>query len=263
MQMTAQQVFEMLPRVRNKAITGTPDPAFPHAVVVPFATYAPWMGDPAFLRLYGQVREHTLVDLYRCWELWQLVPQLASLSGDILEVGVWRGGTGCLMAHRASEAGARKRVHLCGTFGAGKAGRAATTDRGGEHADTSVDQVRALMKATGAGNVELHKGMFPEETGAALEGLEFSLCHIDVDAYQSAGDVLDWVWPRLQVGGVVVFDDYGFYGCEGVTRLVAERAATPGCLTLHNLNGHAVMLKTQATAASPAPRAKKPRARKK
>ena len=72
----------------------------------------------------------------------------------------------------------------------------------------------------------------------------FCLCHIDVDVYDSALHVLEWVWPRMPVGGVVVFDDYGFSSCTGVTQLVNDRMAQRGALTLHNLNGHAVIVKT-------------------
>lgn len=42
----------------------------------------------------------------------------------------------------------------------------------------------------------------------------------------------------------MVFDDYGFLGCEGVTRFCDEFRACPGLVFLHNLNGHAVFVKT-------------------
>jgi len=64
-----------------------------------------------------------------------------------------------------------------------------------------------------------------------------------VDVYQSAKDVFDWAWPRLARGGIVVFDDYGFRSCEGATRLVEEQRGHPDRVTLHNLNGHAVVVK--------------------
>jgi O-methyltransferase len=44
--------------------------------------------------------------------------------------------------------------------------------------------------------------------------------------------------PRLVRGAVVVFDDYGFYGCEGVTRMVDEFVAqNSGYRFLHNPMG--------------------------
>src|SRR5438045_1746596 len=39
----------------------------------PWATYAPWNADSDFIATYNAIKSHTLVDLYRCWELWTLV----------------------------------------------------------------------------------------------------------------------------------------------------------------------------------------------
>ena len=95
----------------------------------------------------------------------------------------------------------------------------------------------------GLDNVELLEGIFPDETGDRIAGETFRLCHCDVDVYESAKGVLDWVWPRLSPGGVVVFDDYGFPACPGVTKLVDEQRMRDDRLVLHNLNGHGILVK--------------------
>jgi O-methyltransferase len=213
--------------------------------ILPNATYAPWLKDADFQAAFAQIRDHTLVDHFRCYELWQLVEQTSRLRGDILEVGVWRGGTGCLMARRAQMLGSSARIVLCDTFaGVVKAGANDSAYRGGEHADTSLETVRDLAGAMDLANIETLTGIFPEETGHRVATRTFSLCHIDVDVYQSGLDVLKWVWPRMPIGGVVIYDDYGFATCDGITRLVNERYLQEGAVTLHNLNGHAVVIKT-------------------
>lgn len=149
------------------------------------------------------------------------------------------------MAVKAKLMGMQSKVYLADTFsGVVKAGENDPSYRGGEHADTSVDYILKAKDALGLDNVELLVGIFPEATAAPVENTRFSLCHIDVDVYSSAADVLDWVWPRLQIGGVVVFDDYGTIETAGMTRLVNERMDTPNSVIMHNLNGHAVMVKT-------------------
>ncbi|MBK7432753.1 MAG: hypothetical protein IPI66_01930 [Chitinophagaceae bacterium] len=45
------------------------------------------------------------------------------------------------------------------------------------------------------------------------------------------------------IGGVVVFDDYGFHTCTGVTKLVEEYRKHADRVIIHNLNGHALMIK--------------------
>ena len=218
---------------------------FSHSIVIPHASYSPWLNSAAFAAAYDKIRLNTMVDIYRCYELWSLVGQLAQLEGDIIEVGVWRGGTGCLMAHQAQSRWTEKRVFLCDTFaGVVKTGGNDAYYQGGEHSDTSAEIVKELALNLGLENIELLQGIFPEDTADKVADRKFCLCHIDVDVYQSALDVLNWVWPRLAVGGVVVYDDYGFKTCDGITRLVNERIPKVGALTIHNLNGHALTIKT-------------------
>lgn len=218
------------------------DPASPEMVhhrVLPFATYSPWLSDSQFQEASQKVQGHTLVDPYRRHELWSLAKQSRKVPGCILEVGVWRGGTGALMAAAAPE----KLVHLADTFeGVVKAGERDPGYKGGEHADTSERIVEELLASMGISNARLHRGMFPEDTGGQVEG-PVALLHCDVDVYESAKGVVEWCLPRLSSGGVMVFDDYGFHGCEGVARYCSELAGHPGLIFAHNLNGHAIFFK--------------------
>src|SRR6188474_90604 len=70
----------------------------------PSANYAPWQGDISFMNIYNQIKGNTLVDIYRCYELWQLVKKIHNINPDaaILEVGVWRGGTAGIMSKQLS-----------------------------------------------------------------------------------------------------------------------------------------------------------------
>ena len=217
-------------------------PEIRHARVLPYASYAPWTNDVDFLATYARVSEHTLVDIYRLYELWQLARQLDEVEGDFLEVGVWQGGSGCLLGLASRREG--RRIFLADTFaGVVKVGVQDTRYRGGEHADTAVEQVTELLRTNGLEQVQVLVGMFPEHNAEQV-GDKLSLLHIDVDVYESARDILQWALPRLVRGSVVVFDDYGFHGCEGVTRMVNEFVAGNFDFRfLHNLNGHAVLVR--------------------
>lgn len=215
-----------------------------HSVVIPEAFVSPWKVDKEFQNVYSQIKAFTTVDIYRCYELWHLLGQVVHLNGDILEVGVWRGGTGCLLAAKAAKHNMNAKVFLCDTFkGVVKAGEFDNFYKGGEHADTSKDVVARLASNLGLENVQILEGIFPEETARFIEENKFRLCHIDVDVYQSAKDVVEWIWPRLQVGGIIVFDDYGFHHCQGITWLVDDLSLKDDFFTIHNLNGHAIILK--------------------
>jgi len=219
------------------------DPASPsilHSRIVPTATYSPWLSDKQFLAIYEDVKEHTLVDVYRCYELWMLAKSVAQIPGSILEVGVWRGGTGAVLA----AASPLKAVYLADTFcGVVKASAKDTRYHGGEHADTSRAEVECLLRSLRVTNFILLEGIFPEETAHQVAG-PIALLHSDVDVYESTRDVVEWALPRLSLSGVMVFDDYGFSGCEGVTRYVDElRESNHDLFFIHNLNGHAILIK--------------------
>ena len=228
-----------LPFVRGQAVRSGE-----HEMAYPISTYAPWQTDEEFQRVYQVAKRNTLVDVWRCYELWGLLSELREIPGGVLEVGVWRGGTGAILAARAKALGLEEPVVLCDTWeGVVKTGELDVYYEGGEHSDTSRATVEGLMRRLGLSNVELLKGIFPEQTGAAIADRTFRLCHIDVDVYQSAKDVFDWSWNRLSPGGVVVFDDYGFAACLGVTRFVQEQRMLEDRLVLHNLNGHGLVVK--------------------
>jgi O-methyltransferase len=228
-----------LPLVRSEAVRSGA-----HGMAYPISTYAPWLADAAFQKVYRQVKRNTLVDIWRLYELWTLVSELADIPGSILEVGVWRGGSGALMAARAAAAGIDDPVFLCDTWtGVVKTGAVDTYYQDGKHADTSRELVEALVGRLSLHNVQLLEGVFPDATAAQIAERRFRLCHIDVDVYQSAHDVFRWAWPRLSPGGVVVFDDYGFPACPGVTQFVDEQRGLSDRLVLHNLNGHGLIVK--------------------
>ncbi|ADB53873.1 TylF/MycF/NovP-related O-methyltransferase [Conexibacter woesei] len=228
-----------LPFVRTEAVRSGA-----HEMAYPISTYAPWQSDQEFQQVYGAVKRNTLVDVWRCHELWSLLAELREVPGAIIEVGVWRGGTGALMASRAKRLGITDSVYLCDTWtGVVKTSAVDTYYRDGRHDDTSRPIVEQLVSRMALDNVRLLQGMFPEETADQVTDGTFRLCHIDVDVYQSAKDVLEWAWPKLSPGGVVVFDDYGCPATPGVTKLVDEQRMHDDRLVIHNLNGHGLVLK--------------------
>lgn len=217
----------------------------PYGAIITGATYSPWAADSAFMKTFDEIQPNTLVDLYRCYNLWSLVEQTGKLEGALLEVGVWRGGTGALIARRAKLSGISEPVFLCDTFsGVVKASDKDSYYTGGEHSDASRADVEELAcRRMRLDNVRIVEGIFPECASPAMDSARFRFCHIDVDVYQSANDILEWLWDRLVVGGIVVYDDYGFPRTSGITKHVDEQRKLPDRFYLYNLNGHGVVIK--------------------
>jgi O-methyltransferase len=229
-----------LPLVRRDAVRSGS-----HTTIYPTLTYSPWRADASFQRVWKAVRKNTLVDEWRCWELWSLLGDLRNVPGGIIEVGVWRGGSGALMAARCAELGIEDPVHLCDTWkGIVKTTAEDPYYHDGKHDDTSKAIVEELVARIGvADRVRLLQGIFPDDTADQVETDAFRLVHIDVDVYQGAKDVFDYAWPRLSQNGVVVFDDYGCAATPGVTKFVEEQRGLDDRLVIHNANGHALVIR--------------------
>ena len=145
-----------------------------HSLIIPSATYSPWLDDQDFQQILELVSNNTLVDTYRLWELYQISLQLREVDGDVLEVGVWRGGSGALIANLI--ASQNKTIYLADTFrGVVQAGESDSVYIGGEHKDTSVEIVDELFMTMGLKNYRKLIGEFPRETSHELISTKLSM----------------------------------------------------------------------------------------
>jgi O-methyltransferase len=211
-----------------------------HGMKVPNADlyrplFSPWEGEPSFEKDYQLIRDHTLCSRDRCYVLKMTLSQALLNEGDVFECGVFRGGTALLEAitlDANSDGRVGKKLHLFDSF-RGMPDSAPGIDRikGGDLGTTSVENVAALLKNFPF--AEIHAGFIPQ-TFSDLQVSKICWAHIDVDIYQSVHDCIDYIYPKLTPGGVMIFDDYGFPSCPGARRAVDEAFASlpevPLCL---------------------------------
>jgi O-methyltransferase len=202
---------------------------------------SPWLTDKDFSKIYNSIRKHTLVDRVRCYHLYLLIHQIKKVPGDILEVGTWRGGTAGIFTQLLPD----KLVYLADTFKGVVKASEWEHYKDKAHADTSEDLVRNfLTDDLGVSNFKILNGIFPEDTGKAVEKKTLSLVYLDVDVYQSTKDAFHYVWKSITKGGMVVFDDYGMVSaCEGISKFVNEIKDDADKLFIPNLNGQAYVIK--------------------
>lgn len=228
--------------IKRKILDGN----FQQSIVIPYATYAPWLEDNDFKSIYNLVKNNTLVDIYKCYELWQLSIEQSKLEGDYIEIGVWRGGSGALIAQAANKYSDKSSIFLCDTFkGIVKAGEFDNLYKGGELSNTSKQVVSDLIDRIKLKNVNILEGIFPDDTGDMVKDRKFKLCHIDVDVFEGAKQITEWIWDRLVIGGIIIYDDFGFSSTQGVTKYVESQRNMPDRLVVYNLNGHGIIIKTK------------------
>ena len=51
---------------------------------------------------------------------------------------------------------------------------------------------------------------------------KIKLCHIDVNTYNSTKNSFNYVKNKMVKNGFIIFDDYGMYGVERVTKLINQ-----------------------------------------
>lgn len=167
----------------------------------------------------------TLLGAERGRVLWDVLQERATLEGEVLELGVYKGGS-ALVLQRAAPT---RQLHLFDTFSGHPDVDRFHDDRSahpvGRFSDTNVNEVAALFRGA---PVAIHRGVFPWSAKYWHPAPRLVVVHIDADLYESVRAACELLWPWMVPGGVMVFDDYGFPDCPGAKRAVDEWAATHG-----------------------------------
>jgi predicted O-methyltransferase YrrM len=165
--------------------------------------------------LIRRTRQETSMVLLdpEAYSIYAAAVRTAKVPGDIAEVGVYKGGSARLIC----EVKGNRRLHLFDTFeGLPECTEWDPDFRAGGFA-ASFDQVSRYLARFP--NVQFHRGFFPA-TAQGMESLRFSFVHLDVDLYQSTKDGLEWFYPRLNRGGILISHDY--VNAEGVRKAFDE-----------------------------------------
>ena len=151
-------------------------------------------------------------------QLISLVRAAAKLGGCMAEVGVYRGGT----ARVIRDADASRSLHLFDTFeGMPEPGETDTALHWGQLRKGQLlyplEDVKNYLGD--CDKVHFHKGLYPA-TGEAVKNERFSFVHADVTLYAGTRGVLEFFYPRLLPGGIIVSHDFVF--ARGVRQAIEE-----------------------------------------
>lgn len=203
--------------------------------------FSPWLGEGEFKRLYRLAAPRTLVSADRCYVLYTLLRQAIHVNGDIWECGVYRGGTAAMIAAFLKQNMPSKRLFLFDTFeGMPETDENVDWHKEGDFSNTSLEAVADYVGYSDS--CTFRRGLIPD-TFIGLESAAIAFAHIDVDIYKSVIDCMKFVWPRVSVGGFVVFDDYGFPTCPGARAAVDEFFSSATCIPLCLKTGQAIVFK--------------------
>lgn len=192
------------------------------------------ISDEFFASLIHLVNPHTLTfasGVEAPWALYQAIEYIVrnDIPGDIVECGVWSGGSMLLAAHALKHFGdTSRRIYLYDTFtGVPKpdpvdrrwdgVSALPTWERhqqsGGQWGyGGTQEHVREVVTSSGypAENFVFVEGLV-EDTLPATRPDTISLLRLDTDLYRSTYHELVQLYPLLSVGGILLLDDYGSF----------------------------------------------------
>lgn len=153
---------------------------------------------------------HLLMTFREMLNIYRMTRFTAHLSGDIAEVGVYRGGSAAIMAHFKGD----RFLHLFDTFeGLPEPNKEKDILEKGSMNVTSEPVVHKLLAPYSGWKT--YKGIFPSTSGP-VEERAFSLVHLDTDLYDGTLQSLEFFYDRMQPGGVIMTHDYGDLLTPGV-----------------------------------------------
>lgn len=204
--------------------------------------YSPWLDDTGdFRRFYDAGNSRSLVSMDRCWSVYCFLQQALHIEGEVWELGVYRGGLSAMMGWLLDKHRSNKTLRLFDTFAGMPATLPIDEHQEGQFADVVMEEIYELIRYRG---MRLHKGMIQDTVPRNLEPIAFA--HIDMDIYTSTKFALEAIWDRVSIGGILVFDDYGFPQCVGCRTAVDEFFAGKPSVPLVLGNGQAIVFKGSA-----------------
>lgn len=169
-----------------------------------------------------------------------LLDEVLDLDGDVCECGVFRGSTLIPIGLHIAQHNSPKRLFGLDSFQGFGDDVTIDINLGGPNCEarkvngmntTSHRYVARRVELLGLSSMtELLPGYF-ENTLSALADRQFSFVHLDCDLYQSYRTCLEFFYPRMSPGGIILFDEYNdsfWPGCNvAVDEFFADKAEKP------------------------------------
>lgn len=162
------------------------------------------------------------------------------IAGNIAECGVFRGSSLIPMGVFAKQNNSSKKLFGLDSFEGFDStiekdlelgGMGDSEKRLGGFSNTSYDLVFNKVKQFGlTDTTTLIKGYF-QNTLHQIDEQKFSFVHLDCDIYESYKVCLDFFYPRMTTGGIILFDEYddpAWIGCtQAIDEFLADKPEKP------------------------------------
>lgn len=174
----------------------------------------------AIFNLIKRIKGETefLMDNLEAHFLYATAEKALKIDGNVAEVGVYKGGSAKLICEAVH---GKKEIFLFDTFeGLPEVGADDNLRdfHKGKYA-AYHDEVKNYLKVYP--NVHIFKGLFSENSNVIADK-KFSFVNLDVDLYSSTLDCLNFFYPRMNKGGMIISHDYVDTLGNGVKKAFGE-----------------------------------------
>jgi Macrocin-O-methyltransferase (TylF) len=169
-----------------------------------------------FRRLCGKDRR----TMERKYTVYQLIKSLFWLSGDLAECGTYNGGTAYFMALAGREVERERPFHLFDSF----AGLSPPIELDGTHWEAgalAIPMSELSSNLAGFSDIHVYPGWIPAQFHRVADR-QFCFVHVDVDLHDPTRDAIEFFYPRLVPGGMILCDDYGSTYCPGARKAMDD-----------------------------------------
>lgn len=205
-------------------------------------SYKLWILESSFVNKFRTLSPHNYFSEERKYALKEFAKSLTNVDGDIAECGSYVGVSAWFIAHELPEVD----FYLFDSF----EGLSAPSDfdsvpagiqqwREGDLLATEDVLIKNLQEYE---HIHIMKGWIPDRF-IDVENLRFRLVHIDVDLYQPTHDSLEFFYERVNPGGMIVMDDYGYQNCPGAYKAANDFMADKPESIIHLPTGQGLIIK--------------------
>lgn len=134
------------------------------------------------------------------------------LEGDFVECGVHKGGMARAIIEYLSFENSSKRFYLLDTFEGFDVALLSQSEKGrATWYGNTYEEVRSTFK--NFSNVEIIKGSVPH-TLSQVSAKKIAFISIDMNCVQPEIAAVDFFWPKMVSGGIIILDDFAYSGFE-------------------------------------------------
>lgn len=179
-----------------------------------------WRDDKAFEKYYDEQVGDAYHSIDRKYTVNQLLQLIKNVDGDTVECGAYKGATSYLICSFIQQYHQPRVHHIFDSFeGLNKPGK-----EDGDYwtaGNLAAGEEMCRKQLSQFDFVKYYKGWIPERF-PEVEKVRFSFVHIDVDLYQPTLDAVEFFYERLNKGGIMICDDYGFITCPGTKKAMDD-----------------------------------------